>query len=103
MGCTTGPSDELRRHRSTKRCSKQAAVADITTSLVTPWQVRVGDFGLAPLMLTSPSEAGDSSARGKEKEDTDEPPTPTDGPAHKGVLASPGVRSAASPGEKHAL
>jgi hypothetical protein len=58
----------------------------------------VGDFGLAPLMLTSPSEAGDGSARGKEKEDTDEPPTPTEGPAHKGVLASPGVRSAASPG-----
>ena len=57
------------------------------------------DFGLAPLMLTSPSEADDS---GGKRKDPDDPPTPSEAatPGQRGTFASPGLRSgAASPGE----
>ncbi|GAQ78697.1 L domain-like protein kinase superfamily [Klebsormidium nitens] len=58
-------------------------------------QVRVVDFGLAPLMLTSPSEAGDSAGK---RRDADETPTPSEvaTPAHRSALASPGMRSGAA-------
>lgn len=56
------------------------------------------DFGLAPLMLTSPSEAGDSAGK---RRDVDETPTPSETatPAHRGAFASPGMRGAPSEGD----